>query len=684
MGPSARGVRRFCVRVPLLLTALAFLVALPAAATQVVDVRIGEHPEFTRVVFELDGRAGYKLERKTTENGTDLTVTLDASSAGRKLSRHSSDVRTVDVASGDHAVARIHLRKGDLALKEMILSNPYRVVLDVMRETPVVAVKPAPKPTPKPVAAVEPKAEPRPETKPEPAPAPKAEAKAEPQKPAPKAEPAKPPAPTPTPVAEAKPAPKPEEPAPAPVPAPAPKPVAKVEPKPAPAPAPAPAAKPTPKAEPAPQVEAKAEPVKPGLKIEGKVEPPKPVTEAKAEVPKPAPAPTPSPVVTAEAKPAPKPDAKAAPAPAPAPPAPKPEVKAEAKVEPPKPVTEAKAEPPKVAPSPAPTPVPAPAPPPVVADAHPPQPPEPAQPAPVTPPPNAMPALPAEPKAAEPAPATPPSAPKTTAEAPVTPPKRDGKPAAAPTPAEKPAPRGIASRLTNPISLAVAGLVLVGVVAFVLLRRRRALPNDLDVTAIAEERDAAPDADEGTASASASEPDESSFAGLFDDDETPAPARESAPPVRMTPPASEPAPKGTPLDSLFDEDDAQAPPARQGAATMSQPTDLPMDRTMGAARGATQARPAAAAPAAGGDVMRLVQELERRIGALESKLDQANEAREKLERQVAAQSEELRVQRAAIARTQRALRTMSRGDEEKATEPALREETQTKIRPGSV
>ena len=113
---------------------------------------------------------------------------------------------------------------------------------------------------------------------------------------------------------------------------------------------------------------------------------------------------------------------------------------------------------------------------------------------------------------------------------------------------------------------------------------------------------------------------------------------------------------------------------------MSTPTDLPMDRTI---RGAAPAR-GGAAPAAGGDVMRLVQELERRLGALESKLDQANEAREKLERQVAAQSEELRVQRAAIARTQRALRTMSRGDEEKATEPALREETQTKIRPGSL
>jgi hypothetical protein len=58
---------------------------------------------------------------------------------------------------------------------------------------------------------------------------------------------------------------------------------------------------------------------------------------------------------------------------------------------------------------------------------------------------------------------------------------------------------------------------------------------------------------------------------------------------------------------------------------------------------------------------------------LETQLDEANDARERLERQVTAQAEELRVQRAAIARTQRALRGMSRGDEEQATEPAIRE-----------
>ena len=90
---------------------------------------------------------------------------------------------------------------------------------------------------------------------------------------------------------------------------------------------------------------------------------------------------------------------------------------------------------------------------------------------------------------------------------------------------------------------------------------------------------------------------------------------------------------------------------------------------------------AAAPSGAVSDIGRIVQDLQARVSALESKREEANEARERLERQAAAQSEELRVQRAAIARTQRALRSMSRGDEDKATEPALRDaDTQMKTR----
>ena len=558
MEPSARGFR--CVRAHLLiLTALLSLLPLrPAAASEVVQVRVGEHPAFTRVVFELDGRAGYRVERKTGPQGTEFVVTLDASSATRKLSRRSSDVALVDVTGGEHAVARIRLRKGDLALKEMILSNPYRIVLDVMRAEPVVA-KAKPAPTQKPVA------------------------KAAPSKPAP--------VPVEKPVAVAQ------------------KPAAeKVA------------------AEKAAAVKAAAEKAAADKAAAEKVAAEKAAAEkvaAEKAAAEKAAAEKAAAEKTAAQKAAAEKTAQAKTAPAPTvEPGEKPLMTQDdlAKL-----VAQGEKKPEALAPN-------------------------------QTIPPVAPPAV-AKVEPAKPA-----------------------KPEAKPAPGPKPDKTGGASWLENPIWLAGAGGTLLCVLAaFFVLRRRRALPNDLDVTAIADAYGDAADADASAATGEGTH-DESSFAGLFDDDDaSSAPARDVAPPIRMsrTKP-SEPTPTGTPLDSLFDDDDAQAEPAHEGAQ-MSTPTDLPMDRT----RTAPAAR-GAAAPAAGGDVMRLVQELERRLGALESKLDQANEAREKLERQVAAQSEELRVQRAAIARTQRALRTMSRGDEEKATEPALREETQTKIRPGNL
>ena len=101
--------------------------------------------------------------------------------------------------------------------------------------------------------------------------------------------------------------------------------------------------------------------------------------------------------------------------------------------------------------------------------------------------------------------------------------------------------------------------------------------------------------------------------------------------------------------------------------------DLPITRMDSEA--ATQLGAGAALVGAGedSDIARIVQELERRVAHLETRLDESIDARERLERQVAAQSEELRVQRAAIARTQRALRSLNRAEEDQATEPALRD-----------
>jgi hypothetical protein len=63
-------------------------------------------------------------------------------------------------------------------------------------------------------------------------------------------------------------------------------------------------------------------------------------------------------------------------------------------------------------------------------------------------------------------------------------------------------------------------------------------------------------------------------------------------------------------------------------------------------------------------------ETERRLAHLERRIEELVDARERLERQVAAQTEELRVQRAALARTPRVLRTVApRTDEEPSGDP---------------
>ena len=66
-------------------------------------------------------------------------------------------------------------------------------------------------------------------------------------------------------------------------------------------------------------------------------------------------------------------------------------------------------------------------------------------------------------------------------------------------------------------------------------------------------------------------------------------------------------------------------------------------------------------------------EAERRIAHLEKRIEELAEAKDRLDRQVAAQTEELRVQRAAIARTQRVLRSIApKGEDEPPSEPLVR------------
>jgi len=75
------------------------------------------------------------------------------------------------------------------------------------------------------------------------------------------------------------------------------------------------------------------------------------------------------------------------------------------------------------------------------------------------------------------------------------------------------------------------------------------------------------------------------------------------------------------------------------------------------------------------EFQQMMRDMSSRVEALEGRIDELVDARDRLERQVAAQTEELRVQRAAIARTQRAVRNLARPEDEEPepTEPALRE-----------
>jgi hypothetical protein len=116
-------------------TALAALAILagPAWSARVVEVRVGSHPKFTRVVFELDAPAGYRIERRAVDGGHELVVELAAASAPRRLESRSPVVAGVALEpSGSTSVARVQLRGGVPRVKELILGGPPRIVLDFM------------------------------------------------------------------------------------------------------------------------------------------------------------------------------------------------------------------------------------------------------------------------------------------------------------------------------------------------------------------------------------------------------------------------------------------------------------------------------------------------------------------------------------------------------------------------
>jgi hypothetical protein len=487
------------------------LLAVPAWASQVKEVRVGNHPTFTRVVIELDAPAGYRFERRELDGGASaIVVTVEAGAEPRNVVSKSVMVERIGIAAArERAVAHIRLKKSPSRVKELILTNPPRIVLDLvfpeaqLQARKAAAARRARKPAPEPVK----------EPKLVDAPAPPPDRILE--------------APLPEPVVEA----------------------------------------PAPRA--VPEREIRLEPPTPPEPI---AETPLPAPARKVEAPTPPPEPVePEPVVEAPS-PEPTPD-----------------------------------EPPPIAPESAPPPIA----------------------------PEAVPGEETFPDELEP---------RTLARTP------------------EPAPRSPADAeagWSDRVGGALGGLdggdwmtwgggaagVLAVLVLVVLMLRRRSTPADRDVRALAEA-----EADDGGAI-----PAEGFAMG---EEPTVAIGTSTAPQAPERPGAGIAAGPG-----LFDDDELE----KESETMDTRSTDLPVEHT------ASELPTQVGGIGGEGDVMRLVRDLERRVSQLETRLDESLEARERLERQVAAQSEELRVQRTAIARTQRALRSLNRGDEEQATEPALRE-----------
>jgi hypothetical protein len=452
-----------------LVSAIALLLsiglAVPAWAARVIDVRVGRHAEFTRVVFELDEPAGYRIERHEPAPGiAELVISLDARAEARTLAASKKGlVHAVAIRpEGDRAVIHVRLARDGLRLKEMILSSPPRVVLDVLSPEPAAVAKPPPPPPPSPEPEIEPEIaveEPPAIEEPPPAPAEPEVAELIPEEEAPSFE--------------------------------------------------------------EPPSEAEASPLD--------------------ELPADAGAPPESDLgLEAQAE--------------------------EAEMAPPGPATS----PPRTALPPKPTP----------------------------PPSRAMPPRPEE-------------------------------------------PSGFG---TGTILLAVGGLLLIVAGLIYLRRRGGSVDRELDLESLG------------------SEGEENPFTGIASESEAPA-APDEGDTAGFVPDAG-----SSDEPSLFDAPTSSA----EAQAEDSKGSDMDTTTT----GFSPLPSPPTAATAGGADVMRLVQELERRVASLETRLDEAVDARERLERQVAAQTEELRVQRAAIARTQRAVRNMSRPEEDLATEPALRDPSQ--------
>ncbi len=125
--PSAR-------LLPFALAALAASAAATADGARLVEVRVGRHPEFVRVVFETDAPAAFSIEAEGTPGET--LVRLDAELAPTVALRAAAGASGAEVLveslPGGGTLARIRATV-PVRVESQVLDEPPRVVLDLRR-----------------------------------------------------------------------------------------------------------------------------------------------------------------------------------------------------------------------------------------------------------------------------------------------------------------------------------------------------------------------------------------------------------------------------------------------------------------------------------------------------------------------------------------------------------------------
>ena len=109
----------------------------PAAdAPEVFDIRVRQLAGRTRIIFELQAATHYQIEHSDAPGGKKLLVSLYARTYPELRNFAEGQVASLRVQQrANKTVARIELRRADQAIEKKMLTNPARLVIDVLAES---------------------------------------------------------------------------------------------------------------------------------------------------------------------------------------------------------------------------------------------------------------------------------------------------------------------------------------------------------------------------------------------------------------------------------------------------------------------------------------------------------------------------------------------------------------------